>query len=255
MNVHCKDDVQETVIIDMTNFEDENPPLEGVRIPTKDISKAKSFCVRYYVESLKNQGIFTTPKGEMGLVLYLNYAQPLGFVLVQGKYLVFQTQQKTPYVYEHLCFSHNETHYFVVTEGKVLFSTEISEEDSKLLGNPLTDEEILIGPSYFNSSLIRYFSGKISEIYLFSNLFTDTELIEMTLDCKRIAYGNKVFDWSNLKVSDVKIPNGALIKTEMEMIDEVCSRRKSNQIALIPFAMNFEGQYFKITHQMFYLFQ
>ena len=75
-NVHCKDDVQETVIIDMTNFDDENPPLEGVRIPTKDISEAKSFCVRYYVESLKNQGIFTTPKGEMGLGMGLGLARP-----------------------------------------------------------------------------------------------------------------------------------------------------------------------------------
>ena len=48
---------QMTMELDLTNFDSENPPTSPVEITTKNISNAKSFCVRYYVASVKNQGI------------------------------------------------------------------------------------------------------------------------------------------------------------------------------------------------------
>ena len=51
---------EDTVVIDFTSFDNENPPSEGIKVPMQGDSKeAQSFCVRFYVESLNNQGIFS----------------------------------------------------------------------------------------------------------------------------------------------------------------------------------------------------
>ena len=77
---------QMTMELDLTNFDPENPPVTPVEIITKNISNVKSFCVRYYVASVKNQGIFTTPKSKIGFAIYTN--QNLGFIRLNDLPLV-----------------------------------------------------------------------------------------------------------------------------------------------------------------------
>ena len=230
-----------TEILDITNFDSENPPPTPVLIEAKNISKAKSFCVRYYVESIKNQGIFTTPSGDIGFMLFTN--QKLGFIEFQRKYLIYPLPDKKPYEYEHFCFSRNDTSYLVVSEGNLIYSSELPKDDIIELIQPLQDTKISIGPVSFESSSVeKYFKGKISELYLFENSFSLSELQAISSSCSKISSGVKLFDWSRLKPSDFDLPTGYSIGFESDQVQDVCSTKKRNQIALLPFPQTIEGK-------------
>ena len=98
----------------------ENPPTEGAKITMYDLSQMKSFCVRYYLESLTNQQIFSSPKYELTLLMY--FVSEVGFVAMKGAWSIFPIpRQIKPYTYEHICYSHNMTHYIVAAEGEIWF--------------------------------------------------------------------------------------------------------------------------------------
>ena len=186
----CENPNQMTLELDLTNFDSDNPPTMPVEINAKDISNAKSFCVQYYVASVKNQGIFTTPKSNIGMVIFTN--QNLGFVHVNGFHLVYPLRNKKPYEFEHICFSRNDTHYIVASEGSILFSSKFQEEILSDMKKPFDDTNLIIGPiSYSSTAKIHYFMGKISELYLFSNSFSELELKQMSGSCKKIVDGQK----------------------------------------------------------------
>ena len=230
-----------TNILDLTEFDSENPPPTPVLINANNISNAKSFCVRYYVVSVKSQGIFATPNGDFGLIIYTN--QNLGFVEIHKRHYVFPLPKKKPYEYEHICFSRNATNYIVASEGTLLYSTKFRKKFPELQ-KPITDSKIMIGPtSYQSPSVEKYFMGKISELYLFSNHFTESELISMTKSCDKIATGTKVFDWSKITLSDFTFPNGYSIKLESDSIEDACSTKQRFQIAVLPFPMTIEGKF------------
>ena len=231
---------QMTMELDLTNFDSENPPTSPVEITTKNISNAKSFCVRYYVASVKNQGIFTTPKSKIGFTIYTN--QNLGFIRLNDLPLVFPLRNKKPYEYEHICFTHNETSYIVASEGSILYSSKFQEEIESELNKPFDDTKIIIGPLSFKTTAdVQYFKGKISELNLFSNSFSELQLKKMSGSCMKIMEGEKVFDWSQIKSSDVSIPYGYSITLESDNIEDVCSTKQRDQIALLPFPLTIEG--------------
>ena len=232
-------DKESTKILDLTEFDSENPPSTPVLINANNISDAKSFCIRYYVVSVKSQGIFTTPNGDFGLIIYTN--QNLGFVEIHKRHYVFPLPKKKPYEYEHICFSRNVTNYIVANEGTLLYSAKFHKNFPELQ-KPLTDTKIMIGPtSYQSPSVEKYFMGKISELYLFSNHFTESELIAMTKSCDKITSGKKVFDWSKVTLLDFTMPNGYSIKLEPDSMQDVCSTKQRFQIAVLPFPMTIEG--------------
>ena len=106
--------------LDFTKVDVENPPTEGVKITMDDLSQMKSLCVRYYLESLTNQQIFSTPNYELTLLMY--FLAEVGFVAMKGAWSIFPIpRQIKPYTYEHICYSHNMTHYIVAAEGEIWF--------------------------------------------------------------------------------------------------------------------------------------
>ena len=106
--------------LDFTKVDVENPPTDGAKITMYDLSQMKSFCVRYYLESLTNQQIFSSPKYELTLLMY--FVSEVGFVAMKGAWSIFPIpRQIKPYTYEHICYSHNMTHYIVAAEGEIWF--------------------------------------------------------------------------------------------------------------------------------------
>ena len=63
----------------------------------------------------------------------------------------------------------------------------------------------------------------------------------MSGSCIQITNGEKVFDWSQMKLSEVSIPDGYSIKLEPDTIEDVCSAKMKDQIALLPFPLTIEG--------------
>ena len=234
---------EDTVVIDFTSFDNENPPSEGIKVPMQGDSKeAQSFCVRFYVESLNNQGIFSTSNTEFDLVLYLE--NNLGFFIINYDVsLIFPiVERPTPFVYQHLCFSHNFTHYVVAVEGKIWYISEFLDLNKQKLKDPIEFDEISFGTISYSAKTVKYFTGKISEFFIFSNSFSELELVELTQSCNRIAIGNKILDWSRVQPKDVSIPQGVLIKTEISNPQAICKKRLSTQKNLLPLSLTIAGK-------------
>lgn len=226
-------------VIDFTNIDSQDIPSnsEGVVIQVQDLSNSKSFCLRYYVQTVRNQGIFTTSNGQLGFMIYPS--QELGFAELNKKYLIFPLPKRIPYLYEHFCFTHNTTHYMVAAEGKLLCVSEFLDDEFSLANQPLTDNKLIIGVTSFKSSPeAKYFDGKISELNIFEEAFSFKELVELSVKCEKPSSSSiKIFDWSMLEESEISYPNGFTIKIEYDPISKLCSSKKRNQLALLPFPM------------------
>ena len=146
-------------VIDFTKTDTLEVPSnsDGVVIQVKDLQKAKSFCLRNYVQTVRNQGIFTTSNGQLGFMFYPS--QRMGFAELHKKLLVFPLPKRVPYQYEHFCFTHNTTHYMVAGEGKLLGVSKFLDDEVAFLNEPITDKEIMIGVTSFKSGSARYFDG------------------------------------------------------------------------------------------------
>ena len=93
----------------------------------------------------------------------------------------------------------------------------------------MLNDEIEIGEITFGPNArpwdkrVDFFSGAISELNLFSNSFNMKEMIEISASCEEILIGNKTFNWSELKPSDVTIPPSLDVKVKEYAINEICS--------------------------------
>ena len=231
-----------TKVLDLTKFDDENPPPAPVFIDTKKTFSAKSFCIRYYLVSIQNQGIFTTQNGNIGLVIYT--VQNLGFIELHNKHFIFPLPKKKPYEYEHFCFSRNDTNYLIASEGNLVHSARFHKLNISEIEKEITDTHIMIGPTSYQSNSVKYFMGKISELNIFSKSFSESELVEMTASCDKIdSPGEKVFDWSKIESVDFTLPNGYSIEVESDKIQDTCSTKQRNQIAILPFPITINGNY------------
>ena len=125
-------------VIDFTNIDSQDIPSnsEGVVIQVQDLSKSKSFCLRHYVQTVRDQGIFTTSNGQLGFMIYPS--QEFGFAEINQKLLIFPLPKRIPYQYEHFCFTHNTTHYMVAGEGKLLGVSEFLKDEISFINEPLT---------------------------------------------------------------------------------------------------------------------
>ena len=140
---------------------------------------------------------------------------------------------------EHLCFSHNMTHYKVLVEGELWYEEVIIEENILKLKKPFEDKDFVVGPN-LGTYKMQYFNGKITEINVYSNSFTIEELTTITTTCEKVSIGNKMSDWSDVKETDLTIPEGAIVETEMRKTERMCSSRLKNLITLMPFPSSME---------------
>ena len=230
---------EKSVKIELTNVDDENPPQEGATLNVDKTFQIQSFCLRFYVDNLRDQCIFHT-KDEKSFALIFYFATEYGFVLINGQWLIFQVPKRiTPYRYSHFCFSHNKTHYMVASEGELWFQAEFYDKEIPYVVKDVVVEEFIFGPYLTTiSNNGKYFTGKIAELDIFSNSFSEEELTSITKNCQRIAIGTKVLDWSKIRQSEISIPEDTPIMTEMDEIGEVCSNQKSaRETKILPFSV------------------
>ena len=74
--------MEKSLLLDFTKLDPDIPPSTGLIIPTAPMSELRGFCVRYYVESLKNQQILTTVSYDLNLLMY--FENDVGFVAIKG---------------------------------------------------------------------------------------------------------------------------------------------------------------------------
>ena len=223
-------------VLDFTNIGTQDSKSEGIVIQVKDLSKAKSFCLRNYVQTVRNQGLFTTSNGQFGFMLYPG--QVMGFAELHKKLLVFPLPKRIPYRYEHFCFTHNTTHYMVAGEGKLLGVSKFLDDEVAFLNEPITDTEIKIGVTSFKSATAKYFNGKFSELHIFEESFSIQKLTELSGKCEQpSSTSKKLFDWSSLEESEIDFPEGFPIQLEYDPITKLCSSKTRSQIAFLPFPM------------------
>ena len=226
--------MEKSLLLDFTKIDPENAPSTGLIIPTSPMSELRGFCVRYYVESLKNQQILTTVSYDLNLLMY--FENEVGFVAIKGGWSIFPIPiQIKPYTYNHLCYSHNMTHYHVAAEGRIWFTGPLSDDLKSKLMNPVFDNEIVIGPDISSGEDFPYFRGKLSELNILSEYLSETDLIDVTSNCDHFKIGKKILDWADLTPNDVKIPEGTEIKTEMRETIRICRKRQKVLITLMPF--------------------
>ena len=199
--------------INLENVDTKQSELHGASIDVNKGSVVRSVCVRFLVARTgAAQTIFYTPF-EDNFVMQIAFQDKYGFLRINGKWIIYHIPIPIiPYVYKHLCFSRNETNYSVVSDGVLWYSFKLRKADIPTITKPVNIQKITFGPLGYPFFSGRYFLGRVSELNIFSNSFTDQELIEITKSCDRIDRGDKIFDWSNLKPSDVYIPNNVDIR-------------------------------------------
>ena len=105
----------------------------------------------------------------------------------------------------------------MVSDGVLWYSFKLRETDISAITKPVNIQKITFGPLGYPFFSGRYLLGRVSELNIFSNSFTDQELIEITKSCDKIDRGDKILDWSTLKPSDVYIPNNVDIRYKINI--------------------------------------
>ena len=227
--------------INLENVNIEKSSNFGASIEVNKISVVRSICVRFLVtQTEKAQTILYTPDKD-DLVLQFSFKSKYGFLRINRKWIIFRIHVPTiPYVYKHLCISHNETNYSVVSDGILWYTFQLLPSDIPTIVKPVNITQIIFGPAGYSLINGGYFLGSVSELYIFSNSFTNDELISITKSCKRIGKGSKVFDWSKISPSeDIIIPkDDADIRIVKRSVEDICATVKNKQIDLLPFEMN-----------------
>ena len=199
--------------INLENVDTQKSSLEGASIDVNKSSVIRTLCIRFLVARTGGAAtIFYTPLKD-NLVMQITFDEKYGFLRMNGKWIIFHIPIPTiPYVYQHLCLSHNGKNYSVVSDGVVWYSYKLQEADIEEITKLVDIQNITFGPIGFPLFKGTYFLGRVSELNIFSNSFTDQELIAITSDCKAISKGDKVLDWSRVKPSDVIIPENVDIR-------------------------------------------
>ena len=221
-----------TFYIDLTKVTDiENSQQNGAKISIGKTMNMKSFCIRFYVKNMNPQYIFKSNQ----LRLFIEFESFHGFILLNGKWLIFSAPKKPPpFSYQHLCFTHNQTHYFVACEGKLWSKIQFYPDHLTHMKKTTNIGEVVFGPG---SKTSWYYNGKVSELSIFSNTFTEYDLLQLTKSCSRVNEGIMLFDWSQIQPSDVVIPQESKIKVKIRNINYFCSEKNSFTLGMFPFPM------------------
>lgn len=185
--------------------------------------------------------MYTVPDGGDNKRLFLTvyYKTYHGFICINGGCFIFSIpSQPPPFAYQHLCFTHNKTHYFVACEGILWFKSQFRPNILPLVNKGINIDKIMFGPGLQKGAL--YFTGKVSELNIFSSTFTENELLNLTKDCSIVTKGIKLFDWSIIQPSNVIIQQDMNIKIKVKNNDYFCSKKNSLTIGIIPFPMEME---------------
>ena len=227
----------EISIIDFTKVDKEyDQSQNGVEVTIGKTMHLRSFCIRFYSTITRSSRIFTSNKQ---FALTIKFQSHLGFILLNEKWHIFSVlNQPPPFSYQHLCFTHNETHYFVACEGMLWFKSQFDLESLPLIKNETRIDKIVFGPG-FNPNMF-YFNGKVSDLNIFSNYFTEYELINLTKSCSRINKGKKLFDWAEIQKYDFIIPQDLNIEIIEKINDYFCSAKNSLTLGMFPFPMEVE---------------
>ena len=226
----------------MTKVDEHNPTESGAEITIGKTIHLRSFCVRFYVKSMQRQKIFISDDQQLQLMVYFETYH--GFININRQSFIFSVpDQPPPFSYQHLCFTHNETHYFVACEGKLWFKSQFHPKILQQVNKASNINNILFGPGLEKGAW--YFTGKVSGLNIFSTSFTQHELITLTNSCSKVDKGVKLFDWKLIQPSDVTIQQDMNIKMKAISNDYFCSKKNSVTVGMIPFAMKME-----LAHKM-----
>ena len=228
----------EISIIDFTEVDKEyDQSQNGVEVTLGKTIHLRSFCVRFYSMITRSSRIFTSDKQ---FALTMEFKSHLGFILLNEKWHIFSVlNQPPPFSYQHLCFTHNETHYFVACEGMLWFKSQFDQDSLPLIKKATKIDKIVFGPG-FNPNIF-YFNGKVSDLNIFSNYFTEYELITLTKSCSRVNKGVKLFDWAQLQQYDFIIPQEDLnVEIKWKSDDYFCSEKNNLTVGMFPFPMEAE---------------
>ena len=204
--------------------------------------KINSFCVRLYLNKVSGlqYPFFTSIPEFDSFNLLFNFDVSYGFVAMNGRQFMFEVSEKPiPFTYFHFCLTHNGTNYIVAVNGKIWMKHKIAPDDVSKINQTTAVTELSFGPMPDpNDNRYSPFLGSIAELNIFSNTFTEQDLISISGSCQQIAIGKKEFAWAD-KIKDdiqVKISKGLEVK-EKEAVN-LCSKKPGNKIEIVPRAMS-----------------
>ena len=228
-----------SVLIGLPNTE---AAASGARIVLNKSLKIRSFCARINFSRVSGNQLafFSKSKSNNFSVLFKHNAN-YGFIALNSIRNYFDILEKpTPFTFQHFCFSHNVTNYLVASEGKIWHSHKFEQSDIETVDALTYIKDLSFGPTHNpNDARISPFVGIISELNIFSNTFSETDLIAITGSCKKIEIGDKEFSWSEIYPSDLIRSNGE-IKVEVNNVEDICSVRRTRNLEIIPISSSLE---------------
>ena len=205
--------VKANFYINLENVNTENSAGKGASIGVNKVSELRTVCVRFMLVRTSNpHNIFFTPNA-YDLVLLFMFEGQYGFLRVNGKSIIFDFPDPiVPYIYQNFCFSWNEKSYSVACNGILWYSSELQETDIQDVIKPVNISMISFGPVEHQVFAAKYLLGRVSQLNLFSNSFSEKELTDITRSCSETSTGNKIFDWSRIGISDIDVPQDVDIR-------------------------------------------
>ena len=233
-----------TFYLDLSKLTEKHDQDIGAKmIVDKENQNIKSFCVIFYFSksSGKQFPFFVSKPSTNTFRFYFNFKTNYGKVTYNTKDLIFKIPYKpTPFQYLHFCFSHNDTNYMVAANGLLWYKTKIQKTDLASVREKIDIGEIRFGPIPDKTDKRSVsFTGRISELNIFSDSFTEDELVSFSENCERIDVSNgKVLNWHEVSSSNIIIDKDVTIGKD-SMLD-ICFTRKTDHVDVLPYAMDFQ---------------
>ena len=144
-----------------------------------------------------------------------------------------------PFMYNHFCFTHNQTDYAVAENGEICYTNKISEEDVPKMLEDSQFEELHFGKLSPNLTVAgNYFLGKVSELVMLNDSLNFEQLVNISGGCHKIDRVGKIFDWSALTQDDFEVPDQFDIRLSESRTEDICPIRSSKSIDVLPFSMD-----------------
>ena len=233
------DDKDDTFVI---QFYTPEAAQDGAKLYVGQIMMIKSFCVRIYLNKVSGlqYPFFASVPNQGQFNLLFSFDVGYGFVGLNGRQIMFEIIDKPiPFTYVHFCLSHNGTNYIVAANGKTWMNHKIAPDDVTKINETTNIEELSFGPMP-NPTDNRFspFSGSVGELNIFSNTFSEQDLVSISGSCQKITIGKKEFSWAEKNKDDVQAKESKGMEVKPKEVVKLCSKKPGNKIEIVPKGMS-----------------
>ena len=200
--------------------------------------KEGTFCIKFYLFSMGKYFLFSTTSGRDTFTLYLVFDENYGIFYRQNrKDIFFYLSNVWPYEWFHFCFSYKNDGYYVVTNGKISDSKNVSVNDN--ISEYHFFEKITIG-SKATGSWAEVFSGRISGLNIWNYSMTIDDLKNITTSCTELLRQPNILKWSTVNKRQIFMANDNHSKYINE--DEgMCSTENKVKVKLYVALLDYEN--------------